>query len=81
VVQFDCHPEQASFALRRIWAYRFAPVRERYASKFKLHHYQTSIQWRRRHPHEACAGKLSVAIEVPLEQRESRMRAGWATVA
>ncbi len=55
VGRFDCHPEQASFAQRGIWAGRFAPpgprktlllrllgerVRERHASKFKLTHYR-----------------------------------------
>jgi hypothetical protein len=40
VVQFGCHPEQASVAPREIWACRFAPVRERHASAFKLHHYR-----------------------------------------
>jgi hypothetical protein len=35
VMQFDFHPEQASFAQRGIWAYRFVLGRERYVSKFR----------------------------------------------
>ena len=38
--RLGCHPEQASFAQRGIWARRFVLAHERRASLFKLHHYQ-----------------------------------------
>jgi hypothetical protein len=58
VVQFACHPEQALFAKRRIWASR-AQNRARLARfLFKLHHYPT--------PQEPHNSQSPPAVKYPL---------------